>query len=182
MTSLRPFATCVHVTSLARTLSTGSHYAVSARERADAVLRSKIREPRPMGGKAKSVRQLRVAAMLQQAMSEVLDERLVKDPGIYPNGLPVSIEDVNASPCLRFATFLWSVPVVGKVQPHKFGTDVVIRKSGEAVPKIDKLNGPLEHLTPEMQALVFSVTEALNRNVFAIKALLVPKIRMKVWR
>jgi hypothetical protein len=179
---LLPSARRAFVASHARYLSSKT-YQVSARERADAVLRSKIREPKPVGGKERTVRQLRVGAMLQQAMSEVLDERSLDDPDLYPSGVPVQIVQVDTSPCLRFATFLWAVPLVGEIDPHKFAYTNVSSSSpvgGRGLQASD--HEPTEHLSPEMQALVRRTNEMFDRNAVKLKDLLVSRIRMKVLR
>lgn len=80
------------------------------KERIDAVLRAKLREPRQATDGSPSVRQSRVAAMLQVALASVLDRGAVTDTRLYPSGLPIQVMAVSVSPCLRFATFHWALP------------------------------------------------------------------------
>lgn len=159
-----------------RFLAARAAYDMDARERAEAVLRSRIREPKS-GPVETTVRQLRIGNMLGQALTSVLAEGLVQDRGLYVNDIPVEIVAVNVSPCLRFATFLWTFPVVGSLDPHKFGSSKSAK--GQHMHAASATT-PTDHLSPEMKASVGAVSEAFRRNVSQIKQLLVPRIHMKV--
>lgn len=163
-----------------RVLSTSSKYhVVNAKERADAVLRSKIREPREPGSRGeRSVRQLRIGNMLQRALTTILDERLVEDDDLYPGGIALEIVDVEVSPCLRFATFRWATLVIGDIDPVKFVTPS--KRPPAALGFQGAQHGPLDHLSPAMKALVARTDAMFVRNTHTIKNLIVPRIKMKV--
>lgn len=140
--------------------------------RTTSILRARLKEPRTPGDKAPSTRQLRVAGMLQDAMSRVLDERLVEDPDLYPRGVPVQVFDVRASPCLRYAVFLWSVPLRDKVsRPQRYRG----RQGADAAPDPDAIG----HLSRGDAAVVTSTSAALNRCASRLKQFMLPYIKMK---
>ncbi len=144
----------------------------SPEDRATSVLRAKLREPKAKEEKGPSTRQLRVANMLQHAMSTVLDEGLLPEPELYPNGVAVQIFDVSVSPCLRYATFLWSVPLQSEIaQPEVYQQG---RKKGEAD------HDSVSHLSPEDAAVVVTTAAALERCASRLKQLMLPHIKMKV--
>jgi hypothetical protein len=141
--------------------------------RATSILRARLKEPRAPGDKAPSTRQLRVAGMLQDAMSRVLDERVLEDPDLYPRGTPVHVFDVKVSPCLRYAVFMWSVPLRDKVtRPHRYRG----RQGAAGAPDPDAI----AHLSKADAAVVIRTSAALNRCASRLKQFMLPHIRMKV--
>ena len=109
--------------------------------------------------------------MLQQAMSTVLDDRLLDDDELYPNGNPVQIFDVSVSPCLRYATFFWGVPLQADIEPTAY----------QQQSKRDaRDHDAVEHLSPADAQLVRTTAAALNRCASRLKQLMVPRIRVKV--
>ncbi|KAA0158694.1 hypothetical protein FNF28_06129 [Cafeteria roenbergensis] len=60
----------------------------------------------------KSLRLSRVAAQLRRELANVLSQRRIREPGLYPLGLPLHVVEVEVSPDLRVARVRWQLPVV----------------------------------------------------------------------
>jgi ribosome-binding factor A len=59
----------------------------------------------------KSMRLARVAAQIRRALSRTLSQRKVRDPGLYPMGLPIQVIEVEITADLRVARIRWQLPV-----------------------------------------------------------------------
>jgi hypothetical protein len=142
----------------------------SEQDRVTTVLRAKLREPKTpqLVEDSKTTRQARIEAMLQQALSELLDAREFSDPALYGDGSGVQIYDVSVSPCLRYATFYWGIPTISPLVPHDFRYQE--RGEGDVV----------DHLSPRDAALVKRTAAALAKNVSLIRQRLVSRVRLKV--
>ena len=175
--AVRPLSRAAHRYLPVRSLAV-KRYNVSPEDRAKKVLNARLSEPK-LSEQDESVRQLRIAGMLERAMNTVLDDRVVEDPDLYPDGFPVEIVSAYVSPCLKYATFLWSVPVVGRTRPEDF-VPRLGKRNLTGASTVDDRHGPTEHLSPEMQLRIELITKAFARNMPVLKAALVPRIRMKV--
>lgn len=60
----------------------------------------------------KSLRLSRVAAQLRRELANVFSQRRIREPGLYPLGLPLHVVEVEVSPDLRVARVRWQLPVV----------------------------------------------------------------------
>jgi ribosome-binding factor A len=59
----------------------------------------------------KSTRLARVSAQIHRALMQALSQKLVREPGLYPFGMPVNIVEVEVTADLRVARVRWQLPL-----------------------------------------------------------------------